>query len=95
MKIEQRKYRDMLRETKIETVSNLVLECGRDMKKLYKGIIGITSNNPANPMPDNMDDKQLAEEFAEFFMVKIKKICEALDSHPTHEPSDIAMHCNI
>ena len=72
----------MLREAKIETVSTyLVLECGRDTKKLYKVINGITSNNPANPMPDTMDYKQLAEEFADFFMGKIKKIHEALDSH--------------
>ena len=63
------------------------------MKKIYKVINGITSNNPANAMPDTTDDKQLAEEFAEFFMGKIKKICEALDSHPTYEPSDITMHC--
>ena len=92
MKIEQRKYRDILIEVKIETVSNLVLECGRDTKKLYKVINGITSNNLANPMPDTTDDKQLSEEFAEFFMGKIKKICEALDRHPTYEPSDITMH---
>ena len=46
-------------------------------------------------MPDTMDDEQLAEEFAEFFMGKIKKICEALDSHPTYKPSDITMHCKI
>ena len=46
-------------------------------------------------MPDSTDDKQLAEEFAEFFMGKIKKICEALDSHPNYKPSDITMHCKI
>ena len=40
VKIEPRKYRDMLREAKIEMVSNLVLECGRDTKKLYKVING-------------------------------------------------------
>ena len=65
----------MLRKAKIETVSNLnlVLECGKDMKKLYKVINDIISNNPANPMPDITDDKQLAEEFAEFFMVRSRK----------------------
>ena len=46
-------------------------------------------------MPDTMDDKQLAEEFAEFFMGKINKICKALDSNPTYEPIDITMHCKI
>ena len=69
----------MLREAKIEIVSNLVLECGRDAKKLYKVINGITSNHLANPMPDTTDDKYLAEEFAEFFMGKIKKILELLN----------------
>ena len=57
VKIEQRKYGDMVREAKIETVSNLVLECGRDTKKLYKVINAITCNNLANPMPNTMDDK--------------------------------------
>ena len=85
----------MLRETKIEVENNLVLACGRDMKKLYKVINGITSNNLANQIPDTMDDKQLAEEFAEFFMGKIKKICEALDSHPIYESSEIIMHSKI
>ena len=79
MKIEQRKYRDMLREAKIDTVSNLVLECSRDMKKLYKVINGITSNNPAKPMPETMDDKTNGRRILlEFLIGKIKKICEAL-----------------
>ena len=55
----------MLRKAKIETVSNLVLECCKDTKKLYKVINGITSNNPTNLMPHTMDVEQLAEEFAE------------------------------
>ena len=46
-------------------------------------------------MPDTTDDKQLAEEFNEFFMGKIKKICEALDSHAMNKPSNITMHCKI
>ena len=46
-------------------------------------------------MPETMDDEQMSEEFAEFFMGKIKKMCEALDGHPTYEPSNITMHCKI
>ena len=59
----------------------MILECDRDTKKLYKVINGITSNNMANPMPDTTDDKQLTEEFAEFYMGKIKEIHKTLDSH--------------
>ena len=73
MKIKQRRYRDMLRKAKIEAVSNLVLECGKDMKKLHKAIIGITSNHPINLMPDTTDGKHLAEDFAKFFMGKSRK----------------------
>ena len=94
-KNEQRRYRDMLRKAKMEPVSYLVLECGKDMKRLYKAINCITSKNPANPVPDIVDDEKQEEEIAEFFMGKIKKIHEALDSHPTYEPSDISMHCKI
>ena len=46
-------------------------------------------------MPDTTDNKQLAEEFAEFFMGKIKKILDALDSHSIYEHSDITMYCKI
>ena len=95
MKNEQKRYRDMLSKAKIETVSNLVLVCGKDTKKLYKVMNGITSNNPSNPMPDTTDDEQLMEQFAEIFIGKIKKIHKALGSHPTYEPSDITMHCKI
>ena len=35
MKTEQKIYRDMLRKAKVETISNLVLECSKDTKKLY------------------------------------------------------------
>ena len=46
-------------------------------------------------MPYTTDDEQLADKFAEFFMGKIKKIHEALDSHPTYEPNDITRHYKI
>ena len=46
-------------------------------------------------MPDTTDEKQLVEEFAEFFMGKIKKIHDVLDSHPMYDPSDITLLCKI
>ena len=34
-KSEKKKYREMLKEAKINSVSKLIIECGRDDKKLY------------------------------------------------------------
>ena len=34
-KSEKQKYREMLKDAKISSVSNLIIECGRNVKKLY------------------------------------------------------------
>ena len=39
-----------------------------------------------NPLPKSDSDEQLAEEFAEHFMTKIKKIWDALENHPMYKP---------
>ena len=40
-----------------------------------------------NPFPSQTSDKDLAEEFADFFMDKIQKIRDNLTGYPTYEPT--------
>ena len=37
-------------------------------------------------MPKSHGDEQLAEEFADYFMAKIKKIHDSLKDYPTYKP---------
>ena len=51
-KSEKQKYREMLKEAKIGTVSNLIIECDRDVKKLYQVIYNMTDKHSINPLPN-------------------------------------------
>ena len=46
----------------------------------------LTGTKVDNPMPEYTDDEQLADEFADFFMAKIKTIHDSLADHLTHNP---------
>ena len=39
-----------------------------------------------NPMPEHIDEDQMADEFTDFFMGKIKTICDSLAKHPIYNP---------
>ena len=69
---------------KTEIMSNKVIECGTDSRKLYSlvnRLVGLTSHNP---LPDNRTTNELAEEFATCFMSKIIKMCDDLNNHPKY-----------
>ena len=61
-------------------------ECKQDTKKLYAFDNGIIGRASENPLPKSDSGEQLTEEFAEHFMVKIKKIQDALENHPIYKP---------
>ena len=67
-------------------ISNKVLECNPDMRKLYVVVNGILGTTKCNPLPECDSDEELAESFASFFLDKIKKICNNLYSHPLLVP---------
>ena len=66
-KREKQKYREMLKEAKIGTVSNLIIECDRDVRKLYQVIYNMTGKCSINPLPNSDSDKNLADNFASFY----------------------------
>lgn len=87
--IERNRYNRMLAGSKIRTISEKVVECGTDTKKLYNLINNITGRTKVNPMPPGKSDQILAEEFADFFLSKITKIRNDLATCPVYSPSQI------
>ena len=86
LKVARQDYQKCLNDAQMMVISNKVLECGPDMRKLYVIVNGILATMKCNPLPECDSNKELAETFASFFLDKIKKICDNLDSHPLFVP---------
>ena len=71
----------MLKKTKTDAVSNKVMECGNDTKKLYKIVNNILGTNIEKPIPPNNDKNKLADDFANYFIGKIQKIRDQMDQY--------------
>ena len=76
----------MLLEAKTACYSEQVKDCRGDIKGLYKMVNTLMGTSSNNLLPNHTSDKDLAEEFAEFFMDKIQKIRDNLTKNPTYEP---------
>ena len=76
----------MLCEIKKEKITAKLLKCDRNSKKLYDIVSNLTGTKAVNLLPENNDSEQLANEFADFFMEKIRKIRNSLDAHPIFNP---------
>ena len=79
-------YHDKIKSCKTSTISTQVLECGKDSKKLFELVSKLTGSKATNPMSDHEDTQQLTEEFADHFLNKIVRICDALDDLPLYIP---------
>ena len=55
------------------------------MQRNYTLINNLTNNNKDNPLQKSESDEGLANEFAQYFMSKIKSIRDTLDSHPLYK----------
>ena len=64
----------MLRRIRTDKITEKVTECVGNTKKLYSLVSYLTGSEIENPMPSGKMDGELAEEFAEYFMQKIKTI---------------------
>ena len=78
----------MLRRIRTDKITEKVTECAGDTKKLYSLVSYLTRSEIENPMPPGKTDDELAEEFAEFFMQKIKTIRDGLEHHSLYTPRD-------
>ena len=84
---ERKKYRKMLFDAKTVCYSKKVKDYRCDVKGLYKMVNTLMGTSSDNPLPYHTSDKDLAEEFADFFMGKIQKIRDNLTRNPTYEPT--------
>ena len=83
---ERKKYRKMLFDAKTVCYSKKVEDCKGEVKGLYRMVNTLMGTSSENPLPNHISDKDLAEDFADFFMVKIQKIRDNLTGYPTYEP---------
>ena len=58
------------------------------MNRLYNTVSDPLRREKVNPIPENEDPQQLPENFADFFLTKIKKIRSELSAFPLYEPTD-------
>ena len=56
------------------------------MKKLYRLVNCLIGRKADNPLPEYTDPEAVANEFADYFMDKIKKICDSLENSPKYTP---------
>ena len=57
----------MHKKVKTDTVSNKIMECGYDAKKLYKIVNNILGTSIEKPLPLNDEKNILANDFANYF----------------------------
>ena len=63
------------------------MECGSDSKKLFQLVNLLTGCKPEIPLLTRNSDKELADEFASYFLNKIVRIREELDDQPLYQLS--------
>ena len=68
-------------------LSDKVSGCSQDTKKLYSVVNGLIGRTVENPMPESESDEQLTEDFADYFMEKIKKIWDSLSGYEKYKPN--------
>ena len=76
----------MLKQSKKDSITGKVLECAKDSKKLYHLVSEITGTKSLNPLPPDISEKDLCEQFANFFIEKITKIRDGLAENPKFIP---------
>ena len=80
-KVARNKYNMLLYMAKVTSLSQEVISCDGNTKKLYNLIKNITGQVKENPLPDFNNTKGLCDSFLDFFMDKIHKIRDELSSH--------------
>ena len=73
-------YSDILNETRKTYYSDLINECARDAKKLYRIVNSLTKERQAMELPQHDDPVDLANKFGDFFCKKIELVKTEIDS---------------
>ena len=81
-------YKELLNKMKMEVISNKVKECRSDSHKLYALVNNLLGTKASNLLTESNSDKDLAKEFAEFFLSKVLKIRDSLTHYPKYVVTD-------
>ena len=79
-------YAKHLWHNKRKIITQRVLDCAKDSKKLYALVNNLVGRVSTNPMPKAEATSQLPDMFADFFLSKIEKIRNNLSNIPTYQP---------
>lgn len=79
-------YSQKLQQSKFIHINDMVSECGRDSKKLFKLVNNLTGRAKVNQFPDENADV-LASKFCDFFSQKIEDIRKELAQHEVYKPT--------
>ena len=80
-------YQGKIVEKKRETINKMIEECSSYSRELFQLVNHLTGHKQKNPLPARNTNKELADEFADFFISKIVKILQELHEHPLYQPS--------
>ena len=80
----------MLTSIRTEVLSDKVKGCNNNSGKLYDLVKQLTNIKDKNPLLKASSDEELANQFADYFMNKIKNIRDELDKYPEYSPSNTA-----
>ena len=78
-KTERNIYLSKLRASKRKCLSLTVSKAKGDIKALYQLTNNMTSHTSENPLPPDLTNEELSEEFSEFFLNKILNICKLFE----------------
>ncbi len=83
LKAQRNRVNILITKTRSEFYSAKVAECGSDQKGLFNIVKGLFHNKSDNIFPESISPEALAEGFSEFFISKVQKIRDKLDSVTT------------
>ena len=83
--MERNKYNCQLHYFKQQALSKRILDCKNNARELFLLVNKLMDSIAPNPLPPNKTDEELAEDFASYFLSKIKKIRESFTNTPPYE----------
>ena len=89
--VERNKYNCQLHYFKWQSLSKRILDYRGNAKELFLLVNKLMGSIAQNPLPPNKTDKELAEDFARYFLSKIEKIRETFTNTPPYE----TLHHNV
>ena len=83
--VERNKYNCQLHNFKQQSLSKRILDCKNNARELFLLVNKLMGSIAQNPLPPNKTNQELAEDFAGYFLSKIKKIRESFTNTPPYE----------